>query len=152
METIISAVISAVGVIVAAVITTRASRISHSSPQSSGVSDRPPQTSVDVEVASAAGRRWSAWAIVPILLVPGLGSLLIRGWKARKGPFLSLFLTIPIAFVVFGPLWGEVLFKSSDRATREFGLWPFLATCAVVLAISAALTFYDQKVVRNNDA
>jgi hypothetical protein len=74
-------------------------------------------------------------------LVPGLSSSLIRGtvWRC-----LCLAPIIPIAFLFFGPLWGEVLFRSSP-AWREFGLYPFVLTCLLVEAVSILLALDDRK-------
>ena len=75
------------------------------------------------------------------ILVPGLSSSLIR----RK-PWWCLCLApiIPAAFAFFGPFWGEVLFRSSPKEWREFGLYPFLLTCGIVQATSIVLALNDR--------
>jgi hypothetical protein len=50
--------------------------------------------------------------------------------------------TVIGAFVVFGPLWGEVLFHATSW--QELGLYPFLATCAAVEVISVAQAIRDR--------
>jgi hypothetical protein len=70
------------------------------------------------------------------ILVPGLSSSLIR----RKVWWcLCLAPVIPLAFLFFGPVWGEVLFRSSSTQWREFGVYPFLLTCVIVEITSLLL-------------
>jgi hypothetical protein len=78
-------------------------------------------------------------------LMPGLGSLLIRGWKAAGMRSICLLLAIPIAFLVFGPLWGEVIFASASMTVRELGLWPFLIICLSVSIISVSFALQDRE-------
>jgi serine/threonine protein kinase len=79
------------------------------------------------------------------VLIPGLGSLLIRGWKAVGVRSISLLLAIPIAFLVFGPLWGEVIFAWAGKTMQELGLWPFLMTCLIVPIISVKFALQDRE-------
>jgi hypothetical protein len=74
------------------------------------------------------------------VLVPGLSSSLIRGtvWRC-----VCLAPAIPVAFIFFGPVWGEVLFPSSSWS--EFGLYPFVLTCLVVEIVSVLLALGDRK-------
>jgi hypothetical protein len=74
------------------------------------------------------------------VLVPGLSSSLIR---RSAWPCLFLVASVPLAFGVFGPLWGEVFFRSP--ALKDAGLYPFLFTCALVAVISAVMAISDRK-------
>jgi hypothetical protein len=153
MEAIVAAIIGAVGSIVAAIFAARASRVPHVPPRNTGLPSESYQPRAKVEVLRPAGTRLPKWVVIFLsLFIPGLGSLLLRGGKARLAMFLALIATIPVAFVVFGPLWGEILFRSSTRSTREVGLWPFVATCVVTPMISVALAYKDWKVVAGGDA
>jgi hypothetical protein len=78
------------------------------------------------------------------IIVPGLSSSLIRGspWRC-----ILLIAAVPMAFVFFGPFWDEVLFRSTRL--RNFGLYPFLVTCAAVEIISVVLALSDRKKTMN---
>ena len=83
------------------------------------------------------------WKVIISGFIPGLGSLLIRGWKARGLSFLLLFFTIPISFYFFGPYWGQVLFAGTKY--KGAGLLPFIVICVLVLIISVSLAYKDRK-------
>jgi hypothetical protein len=74
------------------------------------------------------------------ILVPGLSSSLLRGTAWRC---LCLAPVIPLAFLFFGPFWGEVLFPASSWS--ELGLYPFALTCLVVEIASVLLALRDRK-------
>ena len=73
------------------------------------------------------------------LLVPGLSSSLIR--RSPK-PCLLLCPAIPVAFLFFGPFWGEVLF--SKPPISEWGNAPFLLCCLAVPLTSILLALNDR--------
>ncbi len=85
------------------------------------------------------------WAILLTgMALPGLPSLLMRGPWVGGVRFAVLVAVVPVAFVVFGPVWGEVLFAHADHQTQEFGLWPFLGCCLLVPVVSTVLGFRDR--------
>jgi uncharacterized membrane protein len=95
----------------------------------------------------ATPTRKSRFAVLPVgviilvaLILPGLSSALIRGsaWRC-----IFLILTILVAFLIFGPLWGEVLFRSTQYDNT--GLYPFIATCAGVEVVSVVWAINDRK-------
>ena len=77
--------------------------------------------------------------ILVAMLVPGLSSSLIRGsaWRC-----VILVTTVLAAFLVFGPLWGEVLFPSPPLT--NLGLYPFVVTCGVVEIVSVVQAMRDR--------
>jgi hypothetical protein len=76
--------------------------------------------------------------ILLAILVPGLSSSLVRGsvWKCA-----TLCGVVAAAFLIFGPLWGEVLFPGR---LSELGLYPFLLTVGVVETISIVMAISDR--------
>ena len=84
--------------------------------------------------------------LVAIFLLPGIASLMLRGWKEAGLRSLLLLAVIPVALLVFGPLWGDVIFATSPRALRNFGLWPFLATCVAVWVFSLWRAIQDRRI------
>src|SRR5262245_52974278 len=82
--------------------------------------------------------------VLVALLLPGVASLMLRGWKEVGPRSLLLLATIPVALLVFGPLWDNVIFANSSRALRNVGLWPFLATCVAVLIFSLWRAIQDR--------
>jgi hypothetical protein len=84
------------------------------------------------------------------LLLPGLGSVLTKGWRARKVVFFMLFPFIPIAFVFFGPVWKEVLFPDSPQSDK--GLLPFLGCCVLTQAVSLVVALVDLRTERSKKA
>lgn len=80
------------------------------------------------------------------ILLPGVASLMLRGWKEVGPRSVLLFAAIPLAFLIFGPLWGEVIFATSTKAVQELGLWPFIATCVVVPIISLIYALKDRRI------
>jgi hypothetical protein len=98
----------------------------------------------------ARGRIWPVWLVIATALVlPGLPSLAMLGWRRRGLVFLVLVLVVPAAFAFFGPIWDLILFAGADRPTREFGLWPFLATCGLTPITSVALGVRDRTCTRS---
>lgn len=85
--------------------------------------------------------------VLVALLLPGIASLMLRGWQEVGLRSLLLLAAIPVAFLVFGPLWGGVIFATSPPALRNFGLWPFVATCVVVWLLSLWRAIQDRRVV-----
>ncbi|MCG8649076.1 MAG: hypothetical protein MI861_04550 [Pirellulales bacterium] len=106
-------------------------------------------TTVDELVPASSHRRatdkpWSVLQVVLLgLLIPGLPSALIGRSAAGMLKFLTLSLTIPFAFVVFGPLWGEVMFAGTPYT--ETGFYPFVATCLIVPPLSIAIGLNDRR-------
>ena len=168
MEAIVAAIISATGMIIAAVITARANRQSHVRPLPPPARPKAPLLPTDKLQEAESERSGTlsgspsrhrtlnseeaatpaTWKVLISFVVPGLGSLLLRGWEKRGLAFMLLFFAIPTAYLIFGPLWGEVLFSGSQY--KETGLWPFLATCVVVPIISLALAYSDRVGVSRN--
>ncbi len=94
-------------------------------------------------VSPAGSRLRYSTAMVIAMLVPGLASRMLRGRRnAGPGPLLLLLAT-PCAFVVFGPLWGEVLFANGGEQTRNFGLVPFVMVWALLVVASVVLASRD---------
>jgi hypothetical protein len=91
--------------------------------------------------ANTFARSPLAAIVLLAILLPGLSSSLIR-----RTPWHCLCLApiIPVAFLFFGPFWGEVLFRASP-AWREFGLYPFVLTCVAIEAVSIILALQDRK-------
>ncbi len=58
------------------------------------------------------------------LLFPGLVFLSVEGWESGKSGFIKTIIFIVCGFIFFGPIWGEILFPSSDL--KEAGLIPFI--------------------------
>ena len=85
--------------------------------------------------------------IVLGLLLPGFASLLIRGWREVGLRSLLLLMAIPLAFVVFGPLWGSVIFAGSPQEFRNLGLWPFVAVCVAAPLLSVTYALKDRRLV-----
>jgi hypothetical protein len=83
------------------------------------------------------------WAIMLVaVLVPGLASALIRG-LAGVLTMGVLWAAVVLAFIFFGPIWGEFLFRNSSL--KEAGLYPFLGTCIVVELTSAGMALRDRR-------
>jgi hypothetical protein len=85
--------------------------------------------------------------VLVALVLPGIASLMLRGWKEAGLRSLLLLAAIPVALFVFGPLWDGVIFAKSSRAVRNFGLWPFVATCVAVMLFSVWRAIQDRRVV-----
>jgi len=81
------------------------------------------------------------------LLLPGVASLMLRGWQEVGRRSLVLLAAIPVAFLVFGPLWGDVIFARSPKWLRDIGIWPFLAICVAVALYSLWRALQDRRVV-----
>ena len=73
------------------------------------------------------------------LVVPGLSSSLIR--RSPK-PCLLLCSTVLVAFLFFGPLWGEVLFPRTP--TCNWGVYPFVLIYVLVARTSILLALKDR--------
>lgn len=100
----------------------------------------PPSGSADAELAGRANARWSAAAIVVVgILLPGWPSYQMR--RSLLGG--ALLLSIPVAFVVFGPVWDVLLFPTPPL--NEFGFYPFLAICISAPLFSVWLGFVDRE-------
>jgi hypothetical protein len=85
------------------------------------------------------------WLVLIIaVVVPGMSCLLVSGWRAARLRFFLLLLGIPFAFVVFGPVWGEVLFTSSSHEVREAGLWFFVLSCLLTIGLSIWFALRDR--------
>lgn len=80
------------------------------------------------------------------ILVPGLCSVLIRG-RHRLVVMIILW-AVPVAsFFIFGPLWGEVLFRHTPYA--EVGVYPFMIICFAVAITSVGMGLHDWEAVRS---
>src|SRR5262245_10990231 len=99
--------------------------------------------------AGAAGQLRLRYPVVVLvaLLLPGMASLMLRGWKEVGPRSLLLLAAIAVALLCFGPLWGAVIFATSPRAVRNFGVWPFVAACVSVLVYSVWRAIQDRRVV-----
>jgi hypothetical protein len=90
------------------------------------------------------------WAIMLVAIVlPGLASVLIRGLVGVL-TMVVLWATVITAFVFFGPIWGEVLFRNSPL--REAGLYPFLGTCVALDLTSVVLALRDRRRVLDRES
>lgn len=88
------------------------------------------------------------WAVILIaIFVPGLCSVLLRG-KSRLWVMACLCATPFLAFVILGPLWGEVLFIHTKYA--ESGLYPFLLICFATPLGSVWIALRDWKRARRD--
>jgi hypothetical protein len=88
------------------------------------------------------------WAIIVVALaLPGLSSALIRG-MAGLLTMIALWATAIAAFIFFGPVWGEVLFRKPPL--KDAGLYPFLFTCLMVELGSVALALRDRRKALDN--
>jgi hypothetical protein len=83
------------------------------------------------------------WVIAIVAaVVPGLSSCLILGTAGLR-KMLLLWLVLIAAFLLFGPLWGEVLFRRTPL--QEMGLYPFMAIYAAVDVASVILALRDRR-------
>lgn len=80
------------------------------------------------------------------ILLPGMASLMLRGWREVGPRSVALLVAIPMAFLIFGPLWGDVLFSASTQEVQRLGKWPFIATCIVVPIVSLVYAVQDRQV------
>ncbi len=89
---------------------------------------------------------WPTAAIVVIaVLLPGVASVLLRGWHEAGKRVTSLWLTLGVAYLLCGPMWGGLFFARAGHLVKELGLVPFVATCLAVVAISVRATLEDRK-------
>lgn len=84
------------------------------------------------------------------LVLPGLGSLCVLGWRRGYKRFFALVLPIPIAFLLFGPFWSDVAFSGANRAIRDAGVYPFVATVLVVVVASVTYALKDARQFRKD--
>ena len=80
------------------------------------------------------------------LLVPGLAYWLIVRTRNSLFVFLTLFLSIPLLFLFFGPLWDMVLFNGTPY--NQAGELPFYVSSALVPLVSLGLACFAK---RNRD-
>ena len=59
--------------------------------------------------------------VLVAFLLPGVASLMLRGWREVGLRSLLLLAAIPVAFLIFGPLWGGVIFATSPKEIRNLG-------------------------------
>lgn len=104
--------------------------------------DHPPTLDYATPSRPVSGfARSPVWLVVLVaMIVPGLSSFLIR---RRVGRFLCHLAAMPLAFLLFGPIWGEVLFPSPNLS--ELGLFPFIATCTATYGASVYLALKDRR-------
>ena len=87
---------------------------------------------------------WTSRAIWVIGLVGfGLPSVVMNPSFSTVVRFALLIIALPAAFMIFGPLWGNVLFAKT--AYTDLGIYPFFATCFCVPLLSVWLGFRDRR-------
>ena len=80
------------------------------------------------------------------LIIPGFGSMLLGAPHGGK-KLMLLSGSVIVAFIFFGPIWGEVLFKGTRY--RDAGFIPFLSSCACSMIVSVLIAMRDWNIVRN---
>jgi hypothetical protein len=110
-----------------------------------------PETSEPITLDYARTKPLNRYAQLSVLrivflsiVVPGLGSSLIRSSPKR---FFLLTGTVAIAFGIFGPPWGEILFKNSRW--QDAGLYPFLPIFTAIEIASVRMAIEDRKMARD---
>ena len=88
-----------------------------------------------------------AWSLLIAVAVPGFASQLL-GAAGGGRRFATLSGTAVLSFVVFGPVWGELVFAGTPYANA--GLIPFLVTWLATIVASVATAARDWQVPRRD--
>jgi hypothetical protein len=76
------------------------------------------------------------------LLGFGLPSVCMRPSFSTVVRFGLLIVSLPTAFILFGPCWAEVIFVGTRYS--GLGIYPFIATCILIPFLSVWLGFRDR--------
>lgn len=103
----------------------------------------------DTTRSSENGQLWSSNAIWVVGMIGfGLPSIAMSPSFTTVIRFALLIVTIPAAFMFFGPYWNLVLFPESQYS--DVGMYLFFVTCVCVPFLSVWLGFRDRRRLQVN--